>query len=227
MANQSPFYSEAKEYLYRNSNLPDVYTFDYADLTFIGLNTVFSPPIFEDSYFFSEALEIKSGEKFLEVGCGTGIISVLKAIGGAHVTACDINSTALKNTRINAILHDVDSTVKTVHSDVFDNIDDLLSFDIIFWNMPFIYTDTPIDDELDAACFSYKYDSIRRFLAQAETLIKANSRVLFGFSRDSGNFEDLKRIVSEFGLKQLLIREKNLAEDDEPTFTVSLYELGV
>ncbi len=56
----------------------------------------------------------------LELGCGTGAISVWAAKMGAEMVASDINPKAIENTRINALNNGV--SVKTVQSDLFTNL---------------------------------------------------------------------------------------------------------
>ena len=68
-----------QKYLDANKSLDKVYTFEYEGKFFIGMNTVFSPFVFEDTYFFAKHLPSQANGEFLEIGCGTGLISILKA----------------------------------------------------------------------------------------------------------------------------------------------------
>lgn len=71
---------------------------------------------------------------FLELGCGSGIISLFASKKGAIVTATDISQTALsyldKNAKENSL------TLEIIHSDLFESIKKN-SFDYIFINPPF------------------------------------------------------------------------------------------
>jgi release factor glutamine methyltransferase len=55
---------------------------------------------------FLETKQLK-GKTFLELGCGTGFVSVLAAKNGAIVTATDINPAAVENVIENANRNDV------------------------------------------------------------------------------------------------------------------------
>ena len=73
-------------------------------------------------------------KKFLELGCGSGIISIYASKKGASVTATDINKTALsfleKNSKKNKVF------IKILFSNLFDAIPNL-DFDYIFINPPY------------------------------------------------------------------------------------------
>ena len=74
---------------------------------------VFSPKYFTDSLWFAETLpEIVGKKRLLEIGCGTGIVSLYCADAGAQVTATDINLEASKNTAFNAQNNGLDISVR-------------------------------------------------------------------------------------------------------------------
>lgn len=51
---------------------------------------------------------IRNGDTFLDIGCGTGSISVQAALFGAKVTAVDMSEEAVSLTKENALKHDVE-----------------------------------------------------------------------------------------------------------------------
>ena len=73
-------------------------------------------------------------KSFLELGCGSGIISLLASKRGAKVTASDINQTALDYLATNASKNEL--AVKTVFSDLFQNLENQ-TFDYIVVNPPY------------------------------------------------------------------------------------------
>ena len=75
------------------------------------------------------------------MGCGTGIISIHCAKGGAKVTAVDINPRAVDCTRDNANLNNMDITVFL--SDLFEALEGM--FDLVIFNPPYL----PVYDEGD------------------------------------------------------------------------------
>jgi len=91
---------------------------------------------------FVDTLNLKS-KIFLELGAGTGIISILAAKKGATVYASDISSKAVENVKLNAAKNNVQINIFT--SDLFKNIPDM-QFDYIIINPPY-YSKDPREEE--------------------------------------------------------------------------------
>lgn len=71
----------------------------------------------------------------LEIGCGTGIVSISVDLeSSVDVTAVDISEKAMENTRINK--ENLNSKIKIIKSDLFSNINE--KFDLIYSNPPYI-----------------------------------------------------------------------------------------
>lgn len=96
------------------------------------LPEVYNPS--DDSYLLLQAVEVSPGRAFLEVCCGSGIVSVHAAKAGAKVTASDISPHAIECTRRNAARNGV--SVKAVQSDLFERIEG--EFDVIACNPPYL-----------------------------------------------------------------------------------------
>ena len=96
-------------------------------------------PPSEDSILFIESLEVSEGERVLEIGCGSGVVSIHCARNECKVTSGDINPRAVELTRRNAELNGVDIDVR--ETDVYSNIDG--RFDTILFNLPYL----PVDED--------------------------------------------------------------------------------
>jgi release factor glutamine methyltransferase len=97
---------------------------------------VFHPGFFTSTNFllqYIKKLRLES-KSFLEIGAGSGLISVYGAKQDAKVTATDINPVAIKFLTINGEENDVRLTI--VQSDLFENIP-VQQFDIIAINPPY------------------------------------------------------------------------------------------
>jgi len=151
---------------------------------FVVLPGVFSPHYFDSTRLFSRLFPYKSDDAFLEVGCGTGITSVLAVKNGAkHVLAVDINPRAVKNTKLNAKLHNCHKAIKARQSDLFSTIGAGEQFDTIYWNLPFIFVEDDFQFEtiVERALFDPGYNATRRFLHEAPKHLSKGGRIVLGF----------------------------------------------
>lgn len=96
-------------------------------------------PPSDDSILLIESLDVKEGEKVLEVGCGSGVVSIHCALNGCVVTSGDINPKAVELTRRNFEANRLSSDV--VETDVYSAIGG--RFDTIVFNLPYL----PVDEE--------------------------------------------------------------------------------
>jgi release factor glutamine methyltransferase len=149
---------------------------------------IFHPGLFFSTKILLDFIKPKNllGVKFLELGCGSGIISILAAKSGAIVTASDINHKAVDNTRFNSQKNGVD--VKVIISDLFDNILDQ-KFDWIIVNPPFYPKEVNKIDDLAWFCGS-DFQFFRKFFFQLRPFINYDSNVIMILSEDC----DIKKI---------------------------------
>lgn len=64
--------------------------------SYLVLESVFSPAVWPNSEFSAKLLPFPSGKRFLEVGCGSGCISIEAALSGCNVTAVDVTLQAIE-----------------------------------------------------------------------------------------------------------------------------------
>lgn len=102
--------------------------------------TVFHPKFYFTSKFFGEyilSLQL-DGKTVLDIGCGSGILSLAAARSGGTVTATDINPSAVQATRENAGRNGLLGTIRVVEGDLFAGIaPSTARFDYILSNPPF------------------------------------------------------------------------------------------
>ncbi|MEZ6087233.1 MAG: methyltransferase [Pirellulaceae bacterium] len=65
---------------------------------------------------------IESGKAVLDVGCGSGVLTVFAAMKSAHVTAVDISPQAIKNTQLNCRNLGIEN-VSILLSNMYDAVD--------------------------------------------------------------------------------------------------------
>ncbi|MEU6083136.1 methyltransferase [Streptomyces sp. NPDC047108] len=157
----------------------------------------------------------------LEMGCGCGVASVMAALAGVpRVTALDINPAAVRTTELNARRHGVAHRVRVLTSDVFDALEPGETFDLMFWNSPFI--EAPPEQKHDSALayhfFDPGYAMHRRFLTEAAGRLAPGGRLFLGFSFAMGSADRLREVAAEAGFGFRVHRQES--------FSVPPAELG-
>ena len=105
----------------------------------------------DDTFLLAENLEIKEGQSVLEIGTGSGLVSMYASLLTDDVTATDINYNALELAEKNFKLNNI-STIKLEFGDLFEPVKDK-KFDVILFNTPYLPTDSDdiINDDLNYA----------------------------------------------------------------------------
>lgn len=141
---------------------------------------VFHPGLFRSTVLLLEYLSTQTLMKstFLELGSGSGVISVVAAKAGAEVTAIDLSELAVNNTTCNALINGVN--VRVVLSDLFDHLEKKV-FDWIVINPPY-YPHAPKKVE-DLAWYCGKdFEYFRKLFNTMEDYMYSNSHVIMVFT---------------------------------------------
>ncbi|MCK5110393.1 MAG: peptide chain release factor N(5)-glutamine methyltransferase [Arcobacteraceae bacterium] len=139
--------------------------------------------------------------KVVEVGVGSGIISVMLAllIDDIEIVAVDINEKALALAYQNAIKHKVEDKITFIKSDIFSQVD-VKNFDMCISNPPYIANDYKLPPNV-------KYEP---------------SCALFGGNVGDELLKDIIRVTSNNNIKYLLCEmgydQKKPLEDFLETF---------
>ncbi|MBI2675530.1 MAG: methyltransferase [Candidatus Aenigmarchaeota archaeon] len=179
---------------------------------FVVYPGVFSPKYFNDTKFFAREVHIRQGERFLEIGPGTGVISVFAALKGAKVVCIDINAYAIENTKENAKINRVKGRITTLHGNLYDPLPKDAKFDTIFWNIPFGYVKKDKISVLEKAVFDPEYRSTKSFVFGANMHLGKNGRLLIGFSTTLGHFSVLRKFLEEAGFEVKLLAQTESVE---------------
>jgi release factor glutamine methyltransferase len=144
---------------------------------------VFHPGLFYSTKLLLKLLEsMNVAEKsFLELGAGSGIISICAAKKKAYVTASDISVLAVKATEQNAQLNKVN--VQVIQSDLFDKIEGA-PFDIIFINPPY-YKGNPAKEADYAWKAGEHLEYFERLFQDVGGYIKPDTEIIMVLSEDA------------------------------------------
>lgn len=130
-------------------------TVKFDDFKIKVFKTVFHPTLFFSSSYFYKFLNSKDfyQKSVLEIGCGTGVLSMLAHKKNAQVTSCDINVKAIENTKYNFAQNKFGNKndVEFYVSDVFSTIPKF-EYDYIIINPPYYFKDVLVAEQYAWNC---------------------------------------------------------------------------
>jgi release factor glutamine methyltransferase len=155
-----------------------------------GLKLRTDKEVFHPKYFFSSKLlgrylasRVSSNQKVLDMGTGSGVIGIMAAKRNAQVVAVDVNPAAVELANENASLHNLNGRWRCMESGLFARLDSKEKFDWVVFNPP--YFPGLVQRPEDAAWYAGDdYETIDRFLAQAENFLKANGKIILILTSD-------------------------------------------
>ncbi len=165
------------------------------------ISVTVKPGIFHPGFFFSTKLLLAfleelplTGMKFLEMGCGSGLVSIVAAKKGAVVTTVDISPDAIACTKQNAEANHVKITV--LQSDLFASIPPQ-RFNIIAVNPPY-YKKQPLTDAAHAWYCGENLDYFHGFFRQAKNFVHGTTRIIMVLS-DECDLGGIRAIAANAG----------------------------
>ncbi len=141
-----------------------------------------------DTWLLLEAVEVRAGQRVLDMGTGTGVLALHAAGLGCEVTAADVDAPAVDNARCNAACNDLD--VEVVQSDLFDAVAGW--FDVIVFNPPYLPAG---DGDLRWDGGRGGVATARRFLDWADGYLKRGGCIYLLLS-SLGDIAGLQRLFS-------------------------------
>jgi release factor glutamine methyltransferase len=128
----------------------------------------------DDTWLLINALEVIRDERVLEMGCGTGVVSLHMAKMGAKVTCVDINPRAVECTKWNASRNDL--LVNAMESDLFQMVPG--TFDLMVFNPPYLRGTSEHMQDLSWAGGPTGTETLHRFLEQTEGHLADGGRLV-------------------------------------------------
>jgi release factor glutamine methyltransferase len=157
----------------------------------------------EDSYLLQKHVKEYANGAVLDMGTGSGILSVEAAKTASRVTAADINPAAISFCK----KHYQNSRITFIRSDLFSALKGK-SFDLITFNPPYLPTDRRAKDvALDGG--KHGYELIVRFIKEVANHLEQNGKVLLLFSSYSKK-DKIDQAISENALAARLLDTQKL-----------------
>lgn len=197
--------------------------------------TVYPPR--EDTDLLAQTLHaeriLASGKRCLEIGCGSGALSLFAAAQGCEVTACDINPFAVACTRHQLSLHGLRGRI--LEGGPGPNVDGVREqwggdelYDVVVWNMPYIQVKERPEQmlgPLEEAAFLDTdivglYDRILAILVQGRLL--SQQGVAYLLLSSLGESSTACEKAWSFGIAATLVANYQF-EDDEEIHIVKLW----
>lgn len=190
------------------------YTVQVNGLDIIVYPGVFSPKYFHDTEIFARHLPVIPGQALLEIGPGTGAVSIAAAYKGAErVVAVDINPQAVANTQANIEAHHLEERISVRHGDLYDALAEGEKFDTIFWNVPFgLVSKRKKLSDLEKAIYDPGYQTLERFFREAPRHLRLCGGLVIGFSSTLGKLERLTKLANAGGFRLLPLYEEESME---------------
>jgi release factor glutamine methyltransferase len=187
-------------------------SFNYLGVRIVVSPGVFHPGLFSSTLFILHFLEKQNlnNLSLLELGCGSGLISVRCAQKGATVTASDISVAALRNADLNAVSNDV--VITTVHSDLFERIA-LQRFDWIIINPPYYAKDAANETEFAWNC-GKDFEYFRNLFRELPSYINDSTFILMVLTKGC-DLATIFSIGASHGFVFNVIEEKSVPFDQK------------
>ncbi len=144
------------------------------------MSIIVDPGVYQtsgDSELMAESVTIDKSENFLEVGCGSGVVSIALAKRAAGGIGVDINDRAVNNSKQNSQVQDV-KNVQFFVSNVFEKV--VGKFDVIVCNPP--YTKHEVCDEIDRMFWDPADEMKKKFFQGVRAYLKPAGRAFFGWA---------------------------------------------
>ncbi|MBK7632455.1 MAG: methyltransferase [Ignavibacteriales bacterium] len=203
-------------------SLYNIYSSKERSYSYKGINVRVMPGVFHPGLFFSTNLLIEYLSKLdlenktvLELGAGSGLISIYCAKQNAIVTATDINPTAIININKNVELNNVKITA--FESDLFDKIKKV-NYDYIIINPPYFPKDPKNEKEFAWFCGSdFKY--FKKLFSQLNNY-RTESNILLMILSEDCDFNRINSIANECNFKLNLVLQKKVLWEQNFIYTI-------
>lgn len=189
--------------------------YTYEGITVQIHEEVFPPKFTISTKIFLEyikPLNLKN-KTFLELGCGSGIISLFAASKGAKVTASDINQIAIKELKEASEANEI--SLNVIYSDLFENLSDQ-QFEYILINPPY-YPKAPANDKERAWFCGEDFEYFEKLFQQLPNNLSSNTWMILS---EDCEIDHIQQIATKNGLSFELLLEKSVVKEKNYIFSI-------
>ncbi|WAC03795.1 methyltransferase [Lacinutrix neustonica] len=198
----------------------DTYHLKQRTYTYEGIQIAINPEVFPPNFTISTKIlldYVKSlrlqNKTFLELGCGSGILSLFAASKKAIVTASDINRVAIETLKEASKKNKIPITV--VYSDLFENLLNK-TFDYIIINPPY-YPKAPKNIKEHAWFCGDNFEYFEKLFAQLPQHISPNTLMILS---EDCEIEHIKQLAFKNKLSLKLISKKSVLKEKNYIFNI-------
>jgi release factor glutamine methyltransferase len=157
-------------------------------------------PPSEDSYLLLDSLELQEEDEVLEIGCGSGVITVDCLEQARRVVSVDLSAAAVRNTAENIKRNGLEQVGAVIQADLLAAISEAARFSVIVFNPPYLARDENATD-MDAALVGGERGNevILQFVEEAVRHLVHGGSVYLVMSSLSGP-DEVQRFMESLGL---------------------------
>ena len=191
---------ETRHFLKEKEKIKKPYSVKFKGVKLTIFPNVWDPIWGKSTKIVSDVMKIKKNQKVLDIGTGSGILSILAAKRGARVIAIDINKHALKCAKLNVRKNKLEKRINIRYSNIFSNIKGR-KFDIILFNPP--QRNIKPKSYLGKACFDYKMKIITNFLSNVKKFMNPNRKIYLSYG-NAGEIKKLEELIRKAGFSYII-----------------------
>ena len=174
---------------------------------FVVYDDVYPPS--EDTYLLLDSIDYRADDTILEVGCGSGFVTIELCKTVKQMIAVDISLSAVRNTKENIENNELLRSCEVVQSDLLSAIDPKTRFSIILFNPPYLPEDED-ETSIDHALIGGKegIETTVRFVQEAVGHLTKDGAIYLVAS-SLANVDKIEDSLQQQGLSVTVVSKKS------------------